>query len=299
MKILLIGYGSIGKRHEYVLKTLLKVDTIDIVTKQKLDHTTCYTSIDVVKDIDSYDYFVIASETSKHFSQLKKLDYLVKNKLILCEKPLFIHHQEVTYRNNVFVGYTLRYHPLIKKLRIALKNQNVLSADITACSYLPDWRPNQDYKKSYSASKELGGGVLLDLSHEVDLIHHLFGKIEEIYSYQDKISSLEITSDDYVSAICKSDKEILMTLSMNYFSLIPKREILLHTKEFSILVDLINNRYLQHNKVGKTIDLTLENFERDDMFLQMHRDIFSTQTHTCTLDEAKEVMQSIDKITKG
>jgi len=89
LKVLIIGFGSIGKRHYEVLSKLSKVQTIDLVTKQNIKDKICYRNLEGVDNINQYDYFVIASETNKHFEQLKFLEENVKNKFIFCEKPLF------------------------------------------------------------------------------------------------------------------------------------------------------------------------------------------------------------------
>lgn len=83
MKVLIIGYGSIGKRHYEVLSKFSQIKLINLITKQEIK------VFKFLEDINTYDYFVIASETNKHFEQLKFLEENVKNKLIFCEKPLF------------------------------------------------------------------------------------------------------------------------------------------------------------------------------------------------------------------
>ena len=88
-KILVIGFGSIGKRHFNILKELLPNSAIDVVSKQNLENIKVYKSLSNIENIDVYDYFVISSETYKHYEQLKYVENKVKNKIILVEKPLF------------------------------------------------------------------------------------------------------------------------------------------------------------------------------------------------------------------
>ena len=71
MKVLIIGFGSIGKRHYDVLSQLSEVQNIDLVTKQNIENIVCYINLGMIKNIEEYDYFVIASETNKHFEQLQ------------------------------------------------------------------------------------------------------------------------------------------------------------------------------------------------------------------------------------
>lgn len=122
MKVLIIGFGSIGKRHYDVLFKLSEVQSIDLVTKQNIENKICYKKLEVVNNINQYDYFVIASETNKHFEQLNFLEKNVKDKLIFCEKPLFESKQDLEIKNNrVFIGYVLRFHPLLEKLKEFVK----------------------------------------------------------------------------------------------------------------------------------------------------------------------------------
>ena len=85
MKVLIIGYGSIGKRHYEVLSSFKEIESIDLVTKQDIENIVCYRHLGSVTNISQYNYFIIASETNKHFEQLSYLENTVVNKLIFCE----------------------------------------------------------------------------------------------------------------------------------------------------------------------------------------------------------------------
>ena len=297
MKVLIIGYGSIGKRHYEVLSQLPQVQSIDIVTKQSIDDKTCYKNLNVIENINEYDYFVIASETNKHVEQLKFLEENVKAKLIFCEKPLFESKQNLEIKkNSVFVGYVLRFHPLLKKLKEFVKDENILLINAKCGQYLPSWRPNTDYKNGYSAKKEEGGGALLDLSHEIDYVQWLCGQINEIKSYQVKISDLEINSDDLTMLIGKTSKNILVNISIDYISKITHRRLFIETFEHTYELDFILNKLVKKNKTGLEEIYSFSNLERNTMFEKMHLDIFNQQKSICTFKEALEVMDTISTI---
>ena len=242
MKVLIIGYGSIGKRHEEVLLSIDGIEQIDIVTQQTLVNKVTYINLEEVFEITKYDYYIIASQTSSHYEQLRYLESKVSGKLIFCEKPLFKTKEQLQIVNNlVYVGYVLRFHPLVKTLRELIKDKKVISVNVNCGQYLPTWRPESDYKDSYSAKKEEGGGVLLDLSHEIDYIQWLFGKIEELQSYQLKVSDLEIDSDDLTMIIGKTKKETIINMSIDYISKITYRKMLVHTFNERFDLDFINN----------------------------------------------------------
>ncbi|MCG3701772.1 Gfo/Idh/MocA family oxidoreductase [Aliarcobacter butzleri] len=297
MKALIIGFGSIGKRHYDVLSKLSEIRGIDLVTKQNIENKICYKKLEVVNNINQYDYFVIASETNKHFEQLNFLEKNVKDKLIFCEKPLFESKQDLEIKNNrVFIGYVLRFHPLLKKLKEFVKKEKILLVNAKCGQYLPSWRPNTDYKNCYSAKKDEGGGVLLDLSHEIDYVQWLCGKINEIKSYQVKISDLEISSDDLSMLIGKTNKNILVSISMDYISKITHRKLLVETLEHAYELDFISNKLIKKDKNGLEETYGFSNLERNYMFEKMHLDIFNQQKNVCTFKEALEVMDTISTI---
>lgn len=294
MKILIIGYGSIGKRHEEVLSGFHDIHSIDIVTKQTLDDKTTFLSLEEVADLDAYDYFVIASETNKHYEQLKFLDSKVSQKLIFCEKPLFETTKELKIENNkVVVGYVLRFHPLLQQLREFLQDETILSVHINCGQYLPTWRPGCDYRVSYSAKKEEGGGVLLDLSHEIDYLQWLSGKIEELKSYQVKISDLDIDSDDLTTFIGKTETGAIVNVSVDYISKIIRRELLINTLENSYSLDFIANKLVKKGKSGSEEVFPFFNLERNYMFEKMHRSILDDEQIICSFEEGLSVMDTI------
>jgi len=296
LKALLIGYGSIGKRHFEVLSSFKTIRKINIVTKQSLSTETTYKHLEDVKDINSYDYFIIASETSKHYEQLEYLESKVSNKLIFCEKPLFETQKNLEILNNsVYVGYVLRFHPLLEKLKELLKNERVLSINSSCGQYLPTWRQG-DYRDSYSAKKEQGGGVLLDLSHEIDYVQYLAGKMQEIKSYQVKISDLEIDSDDLTIFVGKTDRGVVVNLSIDYISKITHRKILLNSLNYTYELDFIANILTRKDKQGLSEIFKSENLERNSMFVKMHKSILGTKESLCTYDEALDVMNTITNI---
>jgi predicted dehydrogenase len=297
LKVLLIGYGSIGKRHYEVLSELDSITHIDVVTAQTLSGIRTYRTLNQITDLDDYNYIVIASETFKHFEQIEYLEKNTKNKVILCEKPLFDTARTIVVKNNsIFVGYVLRFHPILQKIRLVLTEEKILVAQIRCGSYLPSWRPGTDYRKSYSASKEQGGGVLLDLSHEIDYMQWLFGSVKTISAYQSKISTLKIDSDDIVMATGKTDKQVAFAISLDYISKIPMREITIHTIDKTIQADLISNSLRVTSEESGTETVEIESFARNDLFRKMHLSALGNKESLCTLEEGLNVMKTISTI---
>ena len=120
----IIGYGSIGKRHAYVLKRLKLFNRIYIVTSQKL--VSNFKKLKSIKDLKEInpDYFVICSDTNKHFQHLKYIVNNFEKKNIFVEKPLFEKMYKLKIRKNkIFIGYNFRFNPIIKYIKNFLKKK--------------------------------------------------------------------------------------------------------------------------------------------------------------------------------
>lgn len=299
MNILIIGYGSIGRRHDAVLSKILKDATIDIVSSQTIANRRVYKTLSQIDRLSEYDYFIISSPTRLHYEQLIYIESMVSGKLILCEKPLFETEKAVkALKNNIFIGYVLRFHPIMQALKAFLERERILFAQVYCGQYLPTWRPQSDYAKSYSSSKTEGGGVLLDLSHEIDYTEWLFGKIIDIKSYQAKVSDLEIDSDDIVSFVGKTDAGALVSVTVDYISKMTQRRILIHTVEHTYDVDLICGTLNQKNKQGDEEKMIFPGLERNYMFEQMHLDVLNERLTVCSFNEAMDVMKTISIIQR-
>ncbi len=104
------------------------------------------------------------------------------------------------------VGYNLRFHPGLRKLKELVEAETLgrlLWAYVEAGQYLPDWRPWQDYRQSYTARRDLGGGILLDGSHELDSITWLMGKPTEVMCMAGKVSALEVDVEDCADVLLR------------------------------------------------------------------------------------------------
>ncbi|TXE81321.1 Gfo/Idh/MocA family oxidoreductase [Campylobacter peloridis] len=296
MKALIIGFGSIGKKHFLAMKNLNY--EIDIISKHydKNDIKT-YKNFNQV-NLNYYDLFVICNVTTKHFDTLKYIDEKVKNKIIIVEKPLFEKYKKfISLNNKIYVAYLLRFNSLIQDLKnIITKDKNIYFADFTCNSYLPHWR-DIDYTKNYSAKKQLGGGVLLDLSHEIDLAFYFFDKLKLLYSQNMKISELKINSDDFAFLSLKA-KKIFIHIKLDYFNKFNKREIILNSNKNTYKADLINNTLeifdinknnFKKNYENNTIK-TLENF---------HKAIIKNDENLCDIKQAYKVLKLCDKVKNG
>lgn len=300
MKTLIIGFGSIGKKHFLALKALkIQVDVLSL-SYEKTEYENLkfklYKHLDEVP-LNEYELFIIANITTSHFSTLKSLDKRLKNKTILVEKPLFEKDYKFkSLKNTIYVAYLLRFNPLVKALKAFLKkDKKPYFASFECDSYLPNWRQG-DYTKHYSAKKALGGGVSLDLSHELDLALWFFNKAKLEFSSIKKLSELEITSDDLAFFALKDEKSRVY-VRLNYFSKFNERKIIFHTENKSYKADLVKNELVIFKKNGSFIAYQYE-ANTIDTLMNLHNALRKKDKNLCTLKEGQRVMKLITKAKK-
>jgi len=295
---LVIGYGSIGKKHSKILKSLKEVDEVAVLTSQKKIPYRQIKSFNEIKRLNPF-YIIIASPTDKHNEQLRFLEENFSKKKILVEKPLFekIYNLKIK-KNKVYIGYNLRFNPLIIFIKKILKKINVTFVSVYCGYYLPYWRKNIPYTKSYSASRIKGGGVILDLSHEIDYITHIFGKIKIINFIKKKISNLDISSEDFFFLNGTSKKSKIVQISLNYISKKKIRDIKIETNKFGLYGDIVNNKleivYKNKTKVKK--------WKNDKNFLgtykKQHLAIIKDKNKEllCTFNEGFRIFKFLNKL---
>ena len=269
--VCIIGYGSIGKKHHKIISSIFKKEKVYIYSRRKLKIKNLLSNLDDIKKINP-DYFIICSETSSHLLHLNMINNNFFNKIILVEKPLS-NKKILTKKinNKIFIAYNLRFNQIIEDLKKISNNKKFWYVKIQCSSYLPSWRTN-DYKKSYSAIKTRGGGVLFDLSHEIDYAFFLFGKLKIKSVFLKKISNLKINSDDILNfhGVSKNVKNII--ISLNYFSKFQERKIMIYGNDIQIEADLLNKfiKIIKNNKIKKQN----YKFSQLDSYKKMHINIF-------------------------
>ncbi len=297
MIVLVIGYGSIGKKHCEILHNVKKVKKIFVLTKQKITNNLYQCkSLSSIKKINP-DYIVISSQTKKHYSTLLYLNKILSNKIILVEKPLFEKYYKFEKLNNkVFVGFNLRFHPVIIKTKKLVRNKKVFSINSFCLSNLKKWRKGRIYSQTSSAKKSDGGGVVLDLSHEFDFLGWIFGKMFVIKSVNKKLSNLKINTKDYLSLISKTKKNIFVQINLNYYSLLDERKVYIDGKNFSICADLKNNSInYKTNKKNKIFNF--KNFKIIETYKKMHNKILDKNySDICSFNEGINVLKFINQL---
>lgn len=288
-RVLVFGYGSIGARHARLITEL--GCRVSIVSRRELSAPVAYHKLSEALDIERPDYVVISNATSQHYDALLMLAKLGYTGTVLVEKPLFNRGRDLSPLpfKNTFVGYNLRFHPIIARLKGLLEGERIISVSAYVGQYLPEWRPTSDYRLSYSASAEQGGGVLRDLSHELDYLTWLLGGWERVTALGGHFSSLEITSDDVFALMLVTPACPVVTLQMNYLDRLTRRFVIVNTAEHTIKADLIKGII--------TVDRESESMttERDQTYRAMHEAVISGRFDSlCSLDEGLEILHLIE-----
>jgi len=291
MRVLVIGYGSMGSRHTRVLTNL--GCKVSVLSKRVVEFEPCYDNLKIALKEEQPDYVVITNKTVEHYSTLLELSRLGYKGIVLVEKPLFhtLLQINVDQFKAVFVAYNMRFNPLIQKLRNFLKKEKVLSVQAYVGQYLPSWRPERDYRLSYSANKVEGGGVLRDLSHELDFITWIFGGWSSVTALGGHFSHLEIDSDDIFSIMGVTTECPIVTVQLNYLDRVTHREILINTEQHVVEVDFLQQTI--------SIDDQVEKFdvERDLTYRLQHQAVLKEDyKYLCSIDDGIEVLKLIDAI---
>lgn len=305
MRVAFWGLGSIAKRHIRNIYTILKQrgDTpeIDVFRHKKQaiqeeDIRKMLTNVYSQNELEDkyYDIIFITNPTAQHFETIKMCVPHTDHMFI--EKPVFERCSEniadlKLKRNSVYyVACPLRYTSVIQYIKNNIDLSSVFSVRAISSSYLPDWRPGTDYRKTYSAHKELGGGVAIDLIHEWDYLTDLFGIPEKILYVGGKFSNLDIDSDD-LAVYTGIYKDRIIELHLDYFGRKTIRELTLYTSEEVIIADLVNGK-INYLKSGETVDVHEERDNYQKRELQQFLDIVDGKViNDSTVEHAVKVLK--------
>lgn len=218
-----MGTGSIGCRHIRNLQSMGYPDIAAYDVDSELLEKCCdELKIGVIRDyqseLDPFDAVIVCSPPSSHVDAA--LAALRKDKYVFIEKPvsnrLSDAQELLDYEDRIMVGYNVRYHPLVTYIEKVLPGLGkIFNVQMEFAYDLKNARPNVDYRKGYYA-KAGEGGVLLDHSHELDYAQYLFGRFRSVYCAAEKISDLEIASEDNANLVLKSAHGFSVTIHIDY-----------------------------------------------------------------------------------
>ena len=310
MKILVIGYGSIGKRH---VKNLLKISGVEVIicTKRKnLElkiKNKCKIFVTVEKSLkENPDAAIITNTTTKHVSTALKLAKLGIHLLI--EKPLSNNLKNIKKLSQIvkekriitLIGCNMRFHPCIQQIKCVIENKElgkIISIHSENGSYLPDWHPNENYQNSYASKKELGGGVILTCIHEIDYLYWFFGKVKEVFSITGKFSDLEINAEDLASIIIKFKNNSVAEVHLDYFQKPNHRSCKIIGTKGSLIWDSNSNTVKIYKiKTKKWLNkIKIENYDENLMYVdELNHFLKCIQEHKETINPLKQGIETLE-----
>ena len=277
MNILIVGLGSIARKHIIALNSLEKEFNIYALRSgtggaSQIGITDIYN----ISDFNgSIDFAIISNPTNLHYHFINIL--VDRGIPLFIEKPPLATLKDASYLADkihasgimTYVACNLRFHPClqyIKKFLDTNKDKRINEVNIYCGSYLPEWRPNRNFREIYSVNADMGGGVHLDLFHELDYTHWIFGDPLKVQCIKRSNSSLNINAVDYANYLLEYDK-FATNIILNYYKREPKRSISILFDDETWEIDLLNSTIKKENGtiIYKADDFLLKNTYRDQM----------------------------------
>lgn len=307
MKVLVIGFGSIGNRH---INNLLKYPNVELIICSSKNSINLETKkkIKIVQSIEQGinekpDIAFVTNVSSVHVSTAIKLAESGINLFI--EKPLSDSMKDIDKLTEIIqkkkiktmIGCNFRFHKCLKKTKELLDENvigKIISVKVECGSYLPSWHPDEDYRNSYAARKDLGGGVVLTCIHEIDYLCWFFGEVDNVVSFSGKYSDLELDVEDLSATLLKFKNNIIAEIHLDFFQRKEFRSYKIIGNKGMIYWDSDNNsvKLFEINDNKWTEILKLSNYDRNEMFVKELDYYFDC------LNQKKEPMNNIFDATK-
>ena len=277
LKILIVGRGSIGNRH---IQNLLQLGceglSVCRTRRESAEMSSSGHAIHSYYDLEEAlsqepDVVFITNPTALHVPVALAaaqrgcnlfVEKPLSNTLEGCEKLLnLVKQRELT----ATVGYNLRFHPVLQTVReIILSGQigKILSVRAWIGQYLPDWHPGEDYRTGYMARPELGGGVILTLSHELDYLYWLFGEVSDVTAVSARSEGLEMSTESLAEITLRFKNGMLGQVHLDCLRRTPARGCDIIGADGTIRVDLLKSKIYVHLP-GMSEPTTIERPLRD------------------------------------
>jgi len=314
-KAVVVGLGNIATRHRRNLKKLFPgilvfaVSSSERVLSELVDDCDGYFP-DIQNAVsEGLDLAIVASPSTYHFKHAQKL--IEAGIPTLIEKPVTATLADAKslielsskHETPVSIGYCLRYIPsaiMFKKLIEHDSVGNIYNVNIDIGQFLPDWRPTKSYRESVSASKALGGGVLLELSHELDYAQWLFGELNIVNSILRSSRELLMDVESIADITAINNNQTVVNIHMDFLQKKTWRQCNIIGSEGRLTWDLIQNEIIKYTKNNKEIIYSDPDWDSNEMYLDMLLDFVSKSTgllNECvTLDVAVKTVELIEEI---
>lgn len=310
MKFLIAGLGSIGRRHLHNLVGLGQSDIVLYRTHQSSLDDAELAPYPVETDIKAAlahqpEAVIIANPTALHMQMA--LPAAQQGCALFIEKPLADRPDDLAEleevlkarQNPVLCAYQFRFNPGLEMLRSLLEQGAIgkaLSFQSYWGEYLPEWHPWEDYRQSYAARRELGGGVVLTLCHPLDYLHWLFGDVRDLFAFTAKLSDLEVDVEDTAEALLRFQDGPLGSLHLDYCRRTKRHDLEISGTQGSLYWDYESNAVRLRNASGEErVYPAPDGFERNQMYVnEMSHfiDLASGKTESrCSFQDGKKALE--------
>lgn len=317
-RIGIIGLGSISERHRKNIRQ--RFPQASIVVMSARGKTRALTSIEnadvLVPTFEEMlnqhvQCIIVASPASSHHKHVKAC--LETGIPVLIEKPLaatledglMLSRLAKSTLTQAAVGYCLRFLPSTDVVKKALQQRllgHLYNINIEVGQYLPQWRPNTDYRHTVSAQKKLGGGALLELSHELDLAQWLLGPLTLQHAILRSASELETDVEDCADLMLLSHQQAVTHIHLDFLQRIPRRRWRIVGSLGVLEWDLIGNEVLMHSESTTEVLYSAPDWDKNQMYLRQFDDFIKpqqgTQRKIASVEEALTTLQIIDDIKR-
>lgn len=303
MKVLFAGLGSIGQRHLQNIKRLQKENKINkniqffgliksfdvhrVIENGKcfkVNNIAQYYNIKIIQSLNKAkkikpDIVFIVNPSALHVRTA--IEFGKDGSDLFIEKPLSDSLNRLNELKKIIrkkklismIGYQTRFNPLIKAVRqIIKKNQKkIITASFEWNTFLPSHHKYEDYSKGYAARKALGGGVVIGLIHDIDLIYYFFGLPKKIFAVGNKLSSLRMDVEDTIMSILEykiNYKSVPIYLNLSYAQTKEVRKFKIQFTDSTLFVDLLENKYELYNDEGVLIKKHKDKTTRNQLFIR-------------------------------
>ena len=313
MKFVIAGLGSIGRRHLRNLVALGEKDVVLYRTHQASLPDADLADFPVESDLEKAlalkpDAVIVSNPTALHLRVA--IPAAQAGCHLLLEKPLSVTCEGLdtlqdalqVQQKQALVGFQFRFHPVFLQIAEWLKEGEIgeiLSTHVHWGEYLPGWHPWEDYRTSYSARKDLGGGVVLTLCHPIDYIRWLVGEVHSVSAYVGQISNLELEVEDIAEITMRHSGGALSHIHLDYYQQ-PKHHALEIVGERGTILWNEEANQVVLSRPGKSQPLSYQppsSFERNDLFLAEMVHFLSVikeeEIPRCTLQDGMRVQQII------
>lgn len=200
----------------------------------------------------------------------------------------------MSFRSVVYVGYQLRFHPGMQRLRDVIGGRRCLLAEFYVGQHLDSWRTGRAGSDTYSGHAARGGGVLRDLSHELDLAYWLFGTCERLTAIGGRLSDVTADSDDTWGILAEFERCPAVSMQMSYLDRIGQRRIVVVAEDTTVAVDLMRGTIDHDGRIEQII------CDRDTPIRNMHRAVLEQNgLEVCDLEGGLKVVAAVEAVERA